>query len=89
MAANTSVGIRELKSNPGKFVRLVRESNEPIDVTIRGEVVARLVPVRPRLSAEELEAIWRRHREIAGEISAVWPKGVSALDAVNDVRRDL
>lgn len=89
MATVSTVGIRELKTNPGKFVRLVRDSNESIDVTIRGEVVARLVPVRARPTAAELEAAWRRHEEIGREISAAWPKGISAEDAVNDVRRDL
>jgi prevent-host-death family protein len=89
MATAGRVGIRELKANPGKFVRLVRDTNVPIDVTVRGEVVARIVPVYPPPTAEEVEAAWRRHDEIAKEISAVWPKGVSAMDAVNEVRREL
>ena len=89
MATASKVGIRELKVNPGKYVRLVRDSNVSLDVTVRGEVVARIVPVYQRPSADEVEAAWRRHDEIAKEISAHWPKGVSALDAVNDVRREL
>ena len=89
MATAKSFGIRELKLNPGKILRMVRESNESVELTIRGEVVARLVPVRQEPDIEEIEAFWRRHDEIGHEISKKWPNGVSAQDAVNDVRRDL
>ena len=83
------IGVREFKANPGRFLRLVRDSNESIDMTIRGEVVARLVPVPKRPTREELETAWRRHQEIGRELSAAWPKGVSAVEAAQDVRRDL
>jgi hypothetical protein len=35
------------------------------------------------------ERFWRDLDEIAKEINASWPKGVSAEDAISDVRRDL
>lgn len=89
MAATKSIGVRELKTNPGKILRMVRDEHEQVDVTIRGEVVARIVPVRPGMTPEEHEAVWKRHKEIADQISASWPKGVSAVDAIREVRREL
>jgi hypothetical protein len=38
---------------------------------------------------QEREAFWRRWNEIAEEINRFWPKGVSAVDAVREQRRDL
>jgi hypothetical protein len=37
----------------------------------------------------EGETFWQDLDEIAEEINRFWPKGVSAEDAVNDVRREL
>lgn len=39
------VGIRELKQRTSEVLRRVREDGESVDVTYRGRVVARLVPV--------------------------------------------
>ena len=38
---------------------------------------------------ERDEAIWRDLDRLAKEIGAVWPKGVSAVDAVREQRREL
>lgn len=84
-----SVGVRELKSNPSKYLRMVREDNQEIEITVRGEVVARLVPAKRRIDADELRDFWRRHQQLSEEISQYWPAGVSALDAVNEQRREL
>jgi prevent-host-death family protein len=89
MKATKSVGVRELKENPSKFLRMVRDDNVEIDVTIRGEVVARLVPVGGPVDQEELSEIWRRHRQLAEEISRYWPAEVSADEAVSEQRREL
>lgn len=90
-----SVGVRDLKQHTIKILRRVRDRGETIDVTYRGRVVARLVPAEQRafqempISKEELDAFWRKWDRLAEEIGEGWPEGVSAVDAVNDVRRDL
>ena len=84
-----SVGVRELKENPGKYLRLVRDTRQELDITIRGEAIARLVPLEPRISDEELREYWRIHDELAEEISRHWPEGFSAVDAVREQRREL
>jgi prevent-host-death family protein len=84
-----SVGVRELKENPGKFLRLVRDTRQELDITIRGQAVARLVPLEQRISDEELSEYWRRHDELADEIGRHWPEGFSAVDAIREQRRDL
>jgi len=84
-----SVGVRELKQRTSEVLRRLRERGEPVDVTFRGEVVARLVPVvrrrsgRPRAAA----AVWTEIDRLAEEIGARWPDGVSAADAVAEQRR--
>ena len=84
------VGIRELKANTSEIVRRVRERGEIIDITYHGEVVARLVPVQAPLPLEdEIAALLVNLDQLAAEIGAAWPEGVSALDAVQDARRDL
>jgi prevent-host-death family protein len=86
----TRVGIRELKQHTSKILRRVREEGETIDVTYRGEVVARLIPAKPRKpSAEELESLWKSMDELAAEIGAKWTGSPSAVDAVGEVRREL
>ena len=87
--ATKSVGIRELKVNPGKIMQQVQDTKQEVDVTRRGEVIATIVPARRRLSTEEIEAALLRHRELAREISKVWPKDVSLDDVIGDMRREL
>ena len=85
-----SVGVRELKEKTTQVLRRVREKHEQIQVTYRGEVVALLVPVpsarrKTRVAADD--AVWADLDQLAAEISASWPTGVSALDAVREGRR--
>src|SRR5438309_195210 len=83
------VGLRELKEHTSQIVHRVRETGEPVDVTYCGKIIARIVPLvedRPKLSPEE----WlRQMEEFANELSAVWPKGVSAVEAIREQRKDL
>lgn len=84
------VGIRELKAGASEIIRRVRERGEVVDITYHGEVVARLVPVRPPTPApEDVAALLTDLDQLAAEIAAAWPVGVSAVDAVRDVRREL
>ncbi len=86
----TTVGIRELKQNTSRILRRVREGGETIEITYHGEPIARLVPISPaKPSTEEISAVLTDLDELSAEISAQWPEGVSALDAINDVRRGL
>jgi antitoxin (DNA-binding transcriptional repressor) of toxin-antitoxin stability system len=91
------VGIGELKSQADEIVREVLETGRPIDIVQNGQVAARLSPV-PRSESEpgprpwteeERAAFWQRMDALSSEIGRVWPKGVSAVDAVREQRRDL
>jgi len=84
------IGIRELKDHATQILRKVREEGAEYQVTYHGKVIARLVPTEPvPLSSIELDAAWADLDELAEEISKSWPEGVSAVDAVREVRREL
>ena len=80
-----TVGIRELKQQASELVRLVRETGNEVQVTYHGEVVALLIPVKPSKKGDA--TAWTKLDLLAAEIGARWPKGVSAADAVAEVRR--
>ena len=85
-----SVGIRELKEHTSKIIRRVEERQEEVAITNRGRVVARIVPERDEEELRQRDAeIWRDLRRLGKEISAKWPKGVSAVEAIREQRRDL
>ena len=84
-----AIGVRELKERTSEVLRYVRERGEEIEVTYRGEVIARLVPAAPkRPSARATTAAWARLDEVAREIGRRWPKSKSATAAVREGRRD-
>lgn len=86
----TTVGIRELKTNTSEIVRRVRELGEIVDITHRGEVVARLIPAHPIMTqADELSALWTEMDRLAEEVAAHWTGSSSAVDAVREGRREL
>lgn len=84
------VGVRELKANISELLQAVYSTGETVEVTRHGQVIARLVPAH-QLQPPDRDAngAWIELNKLATEISALWPHGVSAQDAVNDVRRDL
>ncbi len=84
------VGVRELKQHASELLRDVREKRESITITYRGKAVAQLVPVRDeeRLRREG-KAVLAEMEKLAQEISKTWPKGVSAVEAVREQRREL
>ncbi len=85
-----TVGVRELKQQTSKILRRVRETGETISITYHGEAIAHLVPINPsKPSSEEMAVILTDLNQLSAEISAQWPESVSALDAVDDVRREL
>ncbi|HZS01641.1 MAG TPA: type II toxin-antitoxin system Phd/YefM family antitoxin [Chloroflexota bacterium] len=84
-----TVGIRELKEHTSEIVRDVRERGESVDVTYRGRIVARLVPVQePGQARQEWRAFWADWKRLASEISAGLPEATSAEDVIRDIRRE-
>lgn len=85
------VGVREFKTHASEILRRVRDVGETIEITSRGEAIARLTPVPQRqpLSKEEVERRMATLEEFAQEVAKYWPAGVSAVDAVREGRRDL
>ena len=85
-----SVGIRELKRDTSAIIKRIRDNRTPIAITNRGKVVAQIIPI---IDDEErrrrLEEVWKRMDDTAKEISARWPEGVSAVDAVREERGPL
>ena len=85
-----SIGIRELKARTSQVIREVRLHGGEVDITHHGRVVARLVPVAaPRPTSRRSAAVWSTIDRVAREIGRRWPKGVSAVQAVREGRRDL
>lgn len=81
-----TVGIRELKQQASELVRMVRETGKEIQVTYHGQVVALIVPVK-RASKKDEATAWAKLDNLAAQIGARWPKGVSAVDALSEARR--
>lgn len=81
-----TIGLNELP----EAMRIVLEHGEALDVTDQGEVVARLVPVAPaRAVRSGLAADLAALDALSARISAAWKDDMSAVEAINDVRREL
>ena len=86
----TKVGITELKTRTSDIIRRVRDANETFVITYRGRPVARLRPLEePETTTYETREILAEMDRLAEEITKHWPEGVSAVDAVREVRREL
>jgi|GraSoiStandDraft_16_1057320.scaffolds.fasta_scaffold7608477_1 prevent-host-death family protein len=82
-----TLGIRELRNRISEVLREVEVEGEIVEVTNHGRVVARLVPAhRPQLAPIEIEEIIADMDKVAAELGARWPSGVTAQDAIDDVR---
>jgi antitoxin (DNA-binding transcriptional repressor) of toxin-antitoxin stability system len=94
--AMSTIGIKELRDEIDSVLHRVKDKGEVIEVTDEGEVVALIVPApgesvelsNEERDARDLEALARLKR-LGEEISKHWPKDVSAVDAIRDVRREL
>jgi prevent-host-death family protein len=82
----TTIGIRELRSQASRLIRLVRDKGESGEVTYHGKVVARLVPVRPE-SGTNPQA-WADLDKLAEEIGKAWQGTPNAILAVREGRRN-
>jgi len=88
---------KELRDRVDELLHMV-EKGKSFEIINHGRVVAELNPPSNK-SAQIEEAEERRKKEIerlfadmdrlAEEIGKHWPEGVSAVDAIRDVRRDL
>ncbi len=65
-----SLGVRELKERISEILRMVEEEGETVEVTKRGEVIARLVPVRkPQQPADQTtDTVWTNLDRLSAEI---------------------
>ena len=81
-----SVGIRELRQQTSELIRVVSEEGRPVEITLRGKPVARLIPIAPEISTPESAQRWANLDRLAAEIGAHWPEGVSAVEAVAEGR---
>jgi prevent-host-death family protein len=64
-----SIGIRELRQNASRYLQLVEERGEPIQITDRGRPVAYLTPVAaPTSRLEQLRASGRIRRGRGGPL---------------------
>jgi prevent-host-death family protein len=86
----SKVSIKELSEHTSEIARRVREDQETIELTFRGEVFARIVPANPVVPKEwnvSVDERWERRRKLAKKASKYWPEGISAADAIAEDRR--
>lgn len=83
------IGVRTLKEQASEILRRVREDGESFEVTCRGRVIALVIPVIEPGDNTSLPAFRRGWDQLGEEISAQWPRDVSAVDAIGEGRRDL
>jgi prevent-host-death family protein len=86
-----TLGVDELSERINEILRIVEEEGEIVEVTKRGKVIARLVPVRGTQQPvkRDLKTFWAEVDRLAVEIGSHWKGDMDAVEAVRDVRRDL
>jgi len=82
-----TIGIRELKGQISEVLRMVRETGREVQITNRGKVIALIVPANRAADPLEESRAWDELDQVAQDISARWPAGVSAAQAVSEARR--
>ncbi len=92
-----TISARDLEDHPADVLRQVRDERAEFEVVDAGHVVARIMPAdeaeaTPPAEAgsdQSLDEFWAEWDRASRYISERWPKGVSAVDAVREQRRDL
>lgn len=81
----------ELLERINEVLRLIKEEGETIELTDRGETIARLVPTQKssKPNKQVQDAYWEEMEQLAAKIGASWQNNMDAVEAVRDVRRDL
>ena len=90
--ASTSIGVKELKARASEIVGNVRRRRSHYTVTLRGQPVAILLPIDALRAAVPLPAApamdsWETLTQMGSALAARWPKGVSGVDVLSDMRR--
>ena len=82
-----TVGIRELRARTSEILRRVRDGGQPVDITSRGEVIARIIPVAPPADdiAHDL-AVIDSIEQLAAEIGSHYPQAANVDDLMKDLR---
>jgi prevent-host-death family protein len=90
MVTKASIGVRELKANPSKYLRDVRDERATYDITIRGEVVARLVPAPVSVSVSQatVDEIIARHKALVKRMGEANSEPFSVVDLMREERRE-
>ncbi|NOZ51139.1 MAG: type II toxin-antitoxin system Phd/YefM family antitoxin [Chloroflexi bacterium] len=93
------IGIRKLKNQTSEIIRAVREQHVEYVVTHRGEPVAVILPIGEAVRARGAERLlaetrehadyWARLDALAAEIDAAWTSDKTAVELVDEQRRDL
>lgn len=83
------VGIRELKARAPQVVREVRETGQAVDITYRGEVVARLSPAEDRRGHGDFVTAWKEFDAVVREIGTRTRGRKGRLKTAAAWRRDL
>jgi prevent-host-death family protein len=85
----TTIGVRQLKQNTSAVLAQVRENGEEVEINYRGQVIARIVPVRPPVRSharrKKPSAAWLAMDELAQQIGLA----VSQAQGSSDWRREL
>ena len=84
-----TIGVRELRERASEVLRRVRDDGDVFEVSYRGRVIARLVPVAQPETKNALSNFNANWEKLAKAIGVHWPDGVSAVDAVREGRREL
>jgi len=89
----TIIDVRDLEERTRAILRQVEEG-ETIEVVDGGKPVAKLVPFTAGSTSDESRYDESRYDEMSlddliEELDKYWPKGVGAVEAVQDVRGEL
>lgn len=89
------VAIRELQQHAARVIRELAEAEQTAEITSRGKVIARLIPVSPaeRAFAEMVERGEMTPAQSAKDISEIEPlppreDGVTLSDALTSMREE-
>jgi len=89
------VGIRKLKNETSEIIRTVREERVEYIVTYRGEPVAVIRPFPDETESQDVAgvrpdaAFWEELDRIRDEIEANWTSDKTAVELIEEQRREL
>ncbi|MGH2535563.1 MAG: type II toxin-antitoxin system Phd/YefM family antitoxin [Thermomicrobiales bacterium] len=69
-----TISISDFRTHVSAVVRHVEETLDVVEITRRGKVVARLVPVPKKVEPRRIEDILARREQLSAHISSQRPK---------------